>query len=169
MIVKLKILKFFMTSREIRRVAVIIISANDDASKTETDGTIEGWIRFETISTRGEGHLRINSNGLSLYFVYSCTCMNWSAMRKQKWDNSTKRRRTRHPQEPQKLVGEQTRWRSQPWTHETTVRCNYWWWPRWHRTRCSSTVRRLGVPTIIIEKSPKYGDSWRNRYKVCFI
>ena len=26
-------------------------------------------------------------------------------------------------------------------------------------------LRRLGVPTIIIEKNPKAGDSWRNRYK----
>ena len=26
-------------------------------------------------------------------------------------------------------------------------------------------LRRLGVPTIIIEKNPRAGDSWRNRYK----
>ena len=26
-------------------------------------------------------------------------------------------------------------------------------------------LKRLGVPTIIIEKNPRAGDSWRNRYR----
>ena len=34
-----------------------------EGDATEADGITEGWIKFETASARGEGHLRLNADG----------------------------------------------------------------------------------------------------------
>jgi putative flavoprotein involved in K+ transport len=136
-----------------------------DASKTETDGTIEGWIRFETISTRGEGHLRINSNGQA-YTLFTAA---HELIGHEEAKGPTRPKGVEHG-----IHKNRKSWLENKLDEEANL--GYTKQPYvviigggQGGIGLGARLRRLGVPTIIIEKNERSGDSWRNRYKVCFI
>jgi putative flavoprotein involved in K+ transport len=136
-----------------------------DATETETDGTIEGWIRFETICTRGEGHLRINSNGQA-YTLFTAA---YELIGHEEEKGSTRPKGVEHG-----IHKNRKSWLENKLDEEKAL--GYTKQPYvviigggQGGIGLGARLRRLGVPTIIIERNEKPGDSWRNRYKVCFI
>ncbi|UNC14630.1 NAD(P)/FAD-dependent oxidoreductase [Acidiphilium multivorum] len=133
--------------------------AIDDIA-TEADGVTEGWFTFETAVARGRGHLRLKGG--------KC----WTLLTTM---TELKGHEERHG-------------RTRPMGAEHGVhRDRSSWLDRIEAERASlgyteqpytliigggqggialgARLRRLGVPTIIIEKNERAGDSWRRRYK----
>ena len=130
----------------------------DDA--TEDQGTVSGWFTFETAQARGIAHVRLRE-GRAWTLLTS--------MEELKGHEEKKGRHRAFGAEHGVHQGRST-WLERRLEEEETLGF----------TRQPYTVivgggqgglalgarlRRLGVPTIIVEKNPRAGDSWRNRYK----
>lgn len=129
-----------------------------DAS--EADGITEGWIDFETETGRGEGHLRLNAEGAWTFLT---------TLRELK-GHEEKRGRTREMGVAHGADRDRRTWKEL--RDDEEARLGYDEQPYvviigggQGGIGLGARLRRLGVPTIIIEKNPRAGDSWRNRYK----
>jgi putative flavoprotein involved in K+ transport len=123
-------------------------------------GAIEGWFSFETAVARGRGHVRLR-DGL-------CTTLLTSMEELKGFEERRGRRRVfgaEHGIHP----GRQT-WLERRLEEEASLGVT-------RQPYCviigggqggialAARLRRLEVPTLVIEKNPRAGDSWRNRYK----
>ena len=128
---------------------------------TEADGVTEAWIAFETAVGRGSGHLRLRDGKA---WTLLTTLTSSRATRSRKGDG----RAARAPSTARPAT-------ARPGSSSASAR------------RASSATRRspyvvivgggqggialgarlrqLGVPTIIVERNARPGDSWRKRYK----
>jgi putative flavoprotein involved in K+ transport len=132
----------------------------DGEEASETDGLIEGWIAFETAVARGYGHIRVR-NG-------------------QIWTLLTTMVELKGHEEKAGFT------RPLGAKHGENVGARTWKEEREHEARTlgyekqpyvviigggqggialGARLRQLGVPTIILEKNERPGDSWRKRYK----
>jgi len=127
---------------------------------TEAGGITEAWFTFETAVARGLGHLRL-MNGLAWTFLTTMVELKGHEEKK-----GTRRiKGAEHGVHP----GRQT-WLEARQQEEATL--GYTEQPEvviigggQGGIGLGARLRRLGVPTIIIEKNVRAGDSWRNRYK----
>jgi putative flavoprotein involved in K+ transport len=129
-----------------------------DAS--EAGGITEGWFDFETRAGRGEGHLRLNAEGAWTFLT---------ALKELKGfeepSGPAREMGVSHGQE----AGRKT-WKERREDEAATL--GYTTQPYvvivgggQGGIGLGARLRRLGVPTIIVEKNDRPGDSWRNRYK----
>ena len=123
-------------------------------------GAVEAWVTFETADARGYAHLRLN-NGLC--YTLLTTMQELKGFEEKKGRN--RERGVSHTIEKGR-----TSWLEKKTAHE--VRLGYEEQPYCvivgggqGGIGLAARMRRLGVPTIVIEKNAKAGDSWRNRYK----
>ncbi len=132
-----------------------------EGDASEAGGITEGWIKFETATSRGEGHLRLNAEGQAWTFL--TTAYELKGHEEAKGPTRPKGveagisrgRKTwleNRQQEEAKLGYEQ-----QPYCVIIGGGQG--------GIGLGARLKRLGVPTIIVEKNPRPGDSWRNRYK----
>ncbi len=129
-----------------------------DAS--EADGITEGWIDFETEAGRGEGHLRLNAEGAWTFLT---------TLRELK-GHEEKKGRTREAGVFHGADQNRRSWKEL--RDDEEAKLGYDEQPYaviigggQGGIGLGARLRRLGVSTIIIEKNPRAGDSWRNRYK----
>lgn len=127
---------------------------------TEADGITEGWIDFETETGRGEGHLRLNAEGAWTFLT---------TLRELK-GHEEKKGRTREAGVFHGADQNRRSWKEL--RDDEEAKLGYDEQPYvviigggQGGIGLGARLRRLGVPTIIIEKNPRAGDSWRNRYK----
>ncbi|WP_274628395.1 NAD(P)/FAD-dependent oxidoreductase [Arvimicrobium flavum] len=136
------------------------ISAQEDA--TEADGVLEGWFTFETEVARCRGHIRARSGRI-------WTLLTAMDELKGHEEPSGVRRPNGHPKP-------QGNGRSgKPWTQrrdEEAAELGHSRQPYvviigggQGALGLGARLRQLDVPTIIVEKNPRPGDSWRVRYK----
>ena len=129
-----------------------------DAS--EANGITEGWIDFETAAGRGEGHLRLTDGGA------------WTLLTtlKELKGHEEKRGPTREMgvahgafrdretyAERRAREAAELGYKTQPYVVIVGGGQG--------GIGLGARLRRLGVPTIIVEKNERPGDSWRKRYK----
>ncbi|MFJ6156575.1 NAD(P)/FAD-dependent oxidoreductase [Pseudarthrobacter sp. NPDC092184] len=124
------------------------------------ESTVEAWITFETCAARGYGHLRLRDG--------KCWTL-LTTMQELKGFEEKK-----GPRRDQGVAHEIVRGR-RSWLElkeEQEAKLGYEEQPYCviigggqGGIGLAARLRRLGVPTIIIEKNQKPGDSWRNRYK----
>ncbi|NSX35355.1 NAD(P)/FAD-dependent oxidoreductase [Pseudarthrobacter oxydans] len=136
------------------------VLAEDATGSAAADGTVEAWVTFETGAARGYGHLRLRDG--------KCWTL-LTTMQELKGFEEKK-----GPRREQGVAHEITRGR-RSWLElkeEQEARLGYEEQPYCviigggqGGIGLAARLRRLGVPTIIIEKNQKPGDSWRNRYK----
>ncbi|WP_406633526.1 NAD(P)-binding domain-containing protein [Pseudarthrobacter quantipunctorum] len=134
--------------------------AEDATGSTAAGGTVEAWITFETGAARGYGHLRLRDG--------KCWTL-LTTMQELKGFEEKK-----GPRRDQGVAHEIVRGR-RSWLElkeEQEAKLGYEEQPYCviigggqGGIGLAARLRRLGVPTIIIEKNQKPGDSWRNRYK----
>ncbi len=130
-----------------------------EARQTD-DGITEAFFTFETAVGRGEGHVRLKQDG--------CWTLLTSMTELKGHEESAGRRRERgveHGIRP----GRQT-WLQRRMEEERELGIS-------RQPYCviigggqggialGARLKRLGVPTIILEKNTRAGDSWRNRYE----
>jgi putative flavoprotein involved in K+ transport len=130
-----------------------------DGEATGDAAMTEAWITFETSVARGYGHLRLkDGKGWTLL----------TTMRELK-GHEEKRGTARAKGVEHGAFQERKNWLDKKTEREATLGYD-------EQPYCliigggqggiglGARLKRLGVPTIIIEKNPKPGDSWRNRY-----
>jgi len=131
-----------------------------DGEATEADGVTEAWFSFETALARGRGHLRLKGDKC---WTLLTTMTELKGFEERKGANRIKG--AEHGVHP----GRKT-WLEQRQEEAATLG---------HKEQpyvliigggqggiaLGARLRRLGVPTIIVEKNPRAGDSWRNRYR----
>ena len=129
-----------------------------EGEATEAGGVVEAWFRFETALARGRGHLRLR-NGKAWTLLTTMTEL-------KGFEERTGERRIKgaeHGVRP----GRKT-WLEQREDEATTL--GFTEQPYvvivgggQGGIALGARLRRLGVPTIIVEKNARPGDSWRKR------
>lgn len=131
-----------------------------DGEATESDGLVEAWITFETDVARGRGHVRLNDAG--------CWTLLTTAQELKGYEERTGPTRVKgiehgafkdrkawvewYAQEQQELG-----YKRQPYVVIVGGGQG--------GIALGARLRQLDVPTIILEKNERAGDSWRKRYK----
>ncbi len=126
----------------------------------EADGVVDGWINFETATARGEGHIRLIDG--------KCFTL-LTAMTELKGHEEAKHGNRQRGVEHGASADRQT-WLEKREQEEAEL--GYSTQPYCvivgggqGAIGLGARLRQLSVPTIIIEKNERAGDSWRKRYK----
>ncbi len=131
-----------------------------DGEATEADGVTEAWLTFETETAIGKGHVRLKDDGC-------WTLMTTAQALKGHEEHAGK---TRDPGVTHGAFKDRETYGEKKAREEAELG---------YKTQpyvviigggqggiaLGARLRRLGVPTIIIEKNERPGDSWRKRYK----
>ncbi len=131
-----------------------------DGEATETDGVVEAWITFETEVARGNGHLRL-VDGTCFTLLTAMTEL------KGHEEPSGDRRPmgVEHGADPERRSWlERRRAEAADLGYGTQPYCVIIGGGQ-GGIGLGARLRQLGVPTIIVERNERPGDSWRNRYK----
>ncbi|MDH3292821.1 MAG: NAD(P)/FAD-dependent oxidoreductase [Acidimicrobiia bacterium] len=142
-------------------------AANTDPSNwrirgeaSETDGVVDAWIDFETGVARGEGHIRLMDG--------KCWTL-LTAMTELKGHEEPRGAKRPKGVEHGAFTDRMT-WLEKRQKEEAEL--GYVTQPNvviigggQGAIGLGARLRQLGVPTIIVEKNKRPGDSWRNRYK----
>ncbi len=135
-----------------------------EGEATEADGVVDAWFTFETGVARGRGHLRLKgtADGDKAWTLLT-------TMTELKGFEEKKGARRIKGAEHGAQQGRKS-WLER--RHEEETRLGYGEQPYvviigggQGGIILAARLRRLGVPTIVVEKNPRPGDSWRNRYK----
>ncbi|WP_181700088.1 flavin-containing monooxygenase [Chthonobacter albigriseus] len=147
-----------MLASQLPTVAPVRFSAEGAPTRTD-DGTVEAWFTFETRQARGRGHLRLK-DGLGFTLLTAIT---------ELIGFEEKRGRTRPFGTVHGPVRGTTNWIQQKEAASAAL----------GRTTqpyvvvvgggqagivLGARLRQLGVPHVVVEKTARPGDTWRNRY-----
>jgi putative flavoprotein involved in K+ transport len=131
-----------------------------EGEATEADGVTDAWFTFETQVSRGRGHLRLKNDKA---WTLLTTMVELKGFEEKKGTHRIKG--AEHGAQKGRKSWLERR-------HEEEARLGYDEQPYvvivgggQGGIILAARLRRLGVPTIVIEKNPRAGDSWRNRYK----
>jgi putative flavoprotein involved in K+ transport len=126
----------------------------------ESAAETESWIRFETSVGRGIGHLRLR-DGKAWTLL--------TTLDELKGHEEPKRDRrpmgTEHGAVPDRQTWLEQRRREEQELGQVTQPYVVIVGGGQGGIALGARLRQLGVPTIIVERNPRPGDSWRNRYK----
>ncbi len=131
-----------------------------EGEATEADGVTEAWFTFETRLARGRGQLRLKDGKA---WTLLTTMVELKGFEEKKGKNRIKG--AEHGAQKNRKSWLERR-------QEEEARLGYEDQPYvvivgggQGGIILAARLKRLGVPTIVIEKNPRAGDSWRNRYK----
>ncbi|MBA1148579.1 NAD(P)/FAD-dependent oxidoreductase [Ectothiorhodospiraceae bacterium WFHF3C12] len=131
-----------------------------DEEATEADGVAEGWLTFETATARGEGYVRLSGGKCWTLLTAMTELKDYPEPAGQ-----NRPKGTRHG-----IVRDRQTWLEA--RREEQHRLGYEEQPfcvivggGQGGIGLGARLRRMGVPTVIVERNPRPGDSWRNRYK----
>ncbi|MDQ7251082.1 flavin-containing monooxygenase [Dongia sedimenti] len=131
-----------------------------DGDATDSNGVTEAWFTFETAFARGKGHLRLKSDKC---WTLLTTAQELKGFEEKK--GPTRPFGTDHGIHPGRK-----NWAELKSEEEATL--GYTKQPYvvivgggQGGLALGARLKRLGVPTIIVEKNERAGDSWRKRYK----
>ncbi|TPK37821.1 NAD(P)/FAD-dependent oxidoreductase [Mesorhizobium sp. B2-5-3] len=134
------------------------IARGEDA--TEANGVIDGWISFETNVARGFGHIRLKDGKIWTLLTTMVELKGYEEpagfARPMGAKHGSGRNRPTWKEEREKEAAE-LGFKTQPYTVIIGGGQG--------GIALGARLRQLGVPTIIIEKNERAGDSWRKRYK----
>lgn len=131
-----------------------------DGEATENDGVIEAWITFSTKVAKGYGHLRLRNGKAWTLLTTMVELKDFPEKRKK-----LRPKGAEHGINPNRLT-----WLEKRQLEEKNLGYS-------EQPYClvigggqggiglGARLRQLEVPTIIIDKQPRPGDTWRNRYK----
>ncbi|GLZ51866.1 NAD(P)/FAD-dependent oxidoreductase [Actinomycetospora sp. NBRC 106378] len=131
-----------------------------DGEPTSADGVDEAWLTFETAVGRGTGHVRLK-DGKAWTLLTSLDEL------KGHEENQRERRPfgTEHGANPDRVTWKESR-------EAEAEELGYTRQPEvviigggQGGIALAARLRQLGVPTIVVERNERPGDSWRKRYK----
>ena len=150
-----------MLSENLERVQPSGFQVADDLGEpTEGGGVAESWIRFETAVGRCVGHLRLK-DGLGWTLL--------TTMHELKGHEEPSQERrpkgAEHGANPDRQTWLERRQQEAEELGVTTQPYTVIIGGGQGGIALGARLRQLGVPAIIIDRNPRPGDAWRNRYK----
>ena len=148
-----------------RMIAQAVIRAKPagwqlEGEATETNGVIEGWIRFETAVARGYGHVRLIGGKASTLLTTMTELKGY-----EEHKGPTREKGVEHGVRPGRKTWLEQRQQEEAELGFTTQPYVVIVGGGQGAIALGARLRRLNVPTIIVEKHARPGDSWRTRYK----
>jgi putative flavoprotein involved in K+ transport len=131
-----------------------------EGEATQADGVTEAWFTFETAVARGRGHLRLR-NGKAWTLLTTMTEL--KGFEEHKGERRVKG--AEHGARPGRKTWLEQRREEEAALGTSTQPYVLIVGGGQGGIALGARLRRLGVPTIIVEKNDKPGDSWRKRYK----
>ena len=131
-----------------------------DGEPTEGGGITEAWITFETDAVHGRGHLRLNDDGCWTLLTTAQELKGFEEKKGERRDPGVKHGAIRDREswaERREREARELGYTEQPYVVIVGGGQG--------GIGLGARLRRLGVPTIIVEKNDRPGDSWRKRYK----
>ena len=134
--------------------------ADDLGEPSEAGGVAESWIRFETAVGRCVGHLRLrDGKGWTLL-----TTM-YELIGHEEQQGGRRPRGAEHGANPDRQTWLERRAQEAEQLGHTTQPYTVIIGGGQGGIALGARLRQLGVPTIIVDRNPRPGDAWRNRYK----
>jgi len=135
-----------------------------EGEATEADGVVDAWFHFETGVARGYGHLRLReSHGRDVAWTLLTTMTELKGFEEKRGERRIKG--AEHGVHPGRKTWLELR-------QEEQARLGFEDQPYvviigggQGGIMLAARLRRLGVPTIVVERNERPGDSWRKRYK----
>ncbi len=127
---------------------------------TEANGVVEGWFTFETATGRGRGQLRLIGGKAWTLLTTLQELKGFEERKRGRRDKGVEH--GVHPGRRTWLERRQQEERTLGYTEQPYVVVIG---GGQAGIILGARLRKLGVPAIIVEKNPRAGDSWRNRYK----
>ncbi|MEI8266582.1 MAG: NAD(P)/FAD-dependent oxidoreductase [Betaproteobacteria bacterium] len=135
-----------------------------EGEATEADGVVDAWFTFETRVARGRGHLRLKATSEGdRAWTFLTTMTELKGF--EEAHGETRPKGVEHGPHRGRKTWKENR-------EEEARTLGYTQQPYvvivgggQAGIILGARLRKLGVPAIIIEKNPRPGDSWRNRYK----
>ncbi|MBB2972785.1 NAD(P)/FAD-dependent oxidoreductase [Mesorhizobium sp. RMAD-H1] len=125
-----------------------------------SDGVTEGWFEFETERARGYGHIRLKNGLISTLLTTMAELKGFEEPKGLRRPLGAE-----HGHDPNRKTWKEKR-------EQETTELGYKTQPYiviigggQGGIALGARLRQLGVPTIIVEKNERPGDSWRKRYK----
>ena len=126
----------------------------------EANGVSEGWFTFETATGRGRGHLRLIGGKA---WTLLTTLQELKGFEEKKREHRVKGvEHGAHKDRKSWFEARQDEERTLGFTRQPYVVVIG---GGQAGIILGARLKKLGVPAIIVEKNPRAGDSWRNRYK----
>ena len=131
-----------------------------EGEATEAGGVTEAWFSFETALARGRGHIRLKGDKC---WTLLTTMTELKGFEEAK--GATRPKGVEHgASQDRKSWLERKTQEEAELGYKTQPYCVIIGGGQ-GGIALGARLKRLGVPTIIIEKNPRAGDSWRNRYR----
>ena len=135
-----------------------------EGEATEADGIVDAWFTFETTVARGRGHLRLKATPQGdQAWTFLTTMTELKGFEEKRGDNRIKG--AEHGSKKARKSWLELR-------QEEEAKLGYEEQPYvliigggQGGIILAARLKKLGVPTIVVEKNARAGDSWRNRYK----
>jgi putative flavoprotein involved in K+ transport len=135
-----------------------------EGDATEADGIVDAWFTFETTVARGRGHLRLKATPAGdQAWTFLTTMTELKGFEEKRGVNRVKG--AEHGSKKARKSWLEVR-------QEGEARLGYEEQPYvviigggQGGIILAARLKKLGVPTIVVEKNARAGDSWRNRYK----
>ena len=135
-----------------------------EGEATEADGVVDAWFHFETGVARGYGHLRLReSHGRDVAWTLLTTMTELKGFEEKRGERRVKG--AEHGVHPgrktwlERRQEEQARLGFEDQPYVVIIGGGQ------GGIMLAARLRRLGVPTIVVERNERPGDSWRKRYK----
>jgi putative flavoprotein involved in K+ transport len=130
------------------------------APATREGETVEAWFRFETAMGRGKGHLRLRKGE-----GYTILTTLQELKGHEEKSGVTREKGIAHGARRDRRTWTELRLEEQQELGRTRQPYVLIIGGGQGGIALGARLRQLGVPAIIIEKNPRAGDSWRNRYR----
>ena len=135
-----------------------------EGEATEADGIVDAWFTFETRVARGRGHLRLKATREGdQAWTFLTTMTELKGFEEKRGENRIKG--AEHGSKKARKSWLELR-------QEEEAKLGYEEQPYvviigggQGGIILAARLKKLGVPTIVVEKNARAGDSWRNRYK----
>ncbi|MFG6083577.1 NAD(P)/FAD-dependent oxidoreductase [Paracoccus litorisediminis] len=149
-----------MARAQLPRIVPVSLSLDPTEAVGDGDGVTEGWLLIETATGRGQGHIRMKDGKIWTLLTTLHELKGHEEPRKLRRPMGAE-----HGHDPDRKTWKEKRL-------DEAARLGYQEQPYvliigggQGGIALGARLRQLSVPTIVIDKHPRPGDQWRNRYK----
>ncbi|HCQ49588.1 MAG TPA: FAD-dependent oxidoreductase [Achromobacter sp.] len=149
-----------MLTQQLSQVEPVRFSRDDREATSDDDGLLQGWLHIDTNLARGYGHIRVKDGKIWTLLTTMSELKGHeepSGTRRPLGAEHGSRRERQTWLEKREQEAAELGYKTQPYVLIIGGGQG--------GIALGARLRQLNVPTIIIEKNERAGDSWRKRYK----